>query len=58
MTIDSKEFKKRLIDDDLTMKRWALENGFDIDRLRNILEERVIPRPDEVLKLNQYIAGA
>jgi len=36
------------------MKAWANENGMDIDRLRNILDERVNATESEVKKINDY----
>lgn len=55
--IDSKAFKKKLIDDEKTMKQWALENGFDIDRLRNILDGRVNATDEEIEAINKYAEG-
>ena len=55
--IDSKAFKKKLIDDEKTMKAWAVENKMDIDRLRNILDERVIPTVEEIKKITKYAEG-
>jgi hypothetical protein len=55
--IDSKAFKKKLIDDEKTMKQWALENGFDIDRLRNILDSRVNATQEEIDKISKYVEG-
>ena len=54
MTIDSKAFRKKLIDDEKTMKALANENGMHIDRLRNILDERVNATESEVKKINDY----
>ena len=54
MTIDSKAFRKKLIDDEKTMKAWANENGMDIDRLRNILDGRVNATAVEIETITLY----
>ena len=54
MTIDSKTFRKKLIDDEKTMKAWANENGMDIDRLRNILDGRVNATAVEIETITLY----
>lgn len=58
MTIDFKELKKKLIDDNLTIKEWCKQNGIDRDRLKNIQSGVVKAKPEEIEKINQYIAGA
>jgi len=55
--IDIKAFKKKLIDDEKTMKAWAFENNFDIDRLRNILDGRVKANDEEIAIINSYAPG-
>jgi len=52
--IDSKAFRKKLIDDEKTMKAWANENGMDIDRLRNILDGRVNATAVEIETITLY----
>jgi hypothetical protein len=55
--IDSKAFRKKLIDDEKTMKAWAFENSYDIDRLRNILDGRVNATDEEIEKIKKYVEG-
>lgn len=53
--IDANVFKKKLIDDNnKAIKSWALENGIDVDRLRNILNGRVKPTEKETAMINNY----
>lgn len=57
MTIDFKGFRKRLIDDDLTIKEWCKRNDFDRDRLQNIQYGIVKPTDEEIEKINGYALG-
>lgn len=50
----SKEFKKALIDNDISMKDWCKQNEFDIYRLRNIFNKLVKPNKEEVEKIQNY----
>ena len=55
--INWKEFKKKLIDDDLSAKKWCQDNDFDIDRFRNVQYGIVKPTHEELLKINNYLGG-
>jgi len=57
MEIDFKAFKKKLIDDDLTMKEWCRLNGIDRDRLQNIQSGILKARVDEIEKIAKYVEG-
>jgi len=57
MEIDFKALKKRLIDDDLTMKEWCRLNGIDRDRLQNIQSGIVKATDEEVEKIKKYVKG-
>lgn len=57
MEIDFKAFKKKLIDDDLTIKEWCRLNGIDRDRLQNIQSGIVKATVDEVEKITKYAEG-
>jgi len=57
MEIDFKALKKRLIDDDLTMKEWCRLNGIDRDRLQNIQSGIVKATDEEVEKIKKYVEG-
>ena len=57
MEIDFKAFKKKLIDDDLTMKEWCRLNGIDRDRLQNIQSGILKARVDEIEKITKYVEG-
>ena len=57
MEIDFKAFKKKLIDDDLTIKEWCRLNDLDRDRLQNIQSGIVKALPEEVDKIRQYVEG-
>lgn len=50
-----KEFKKKLIDKDITIKKWCQENGIDRDRMNNIKNGFVQPTEDEVRKISLFI---
>ena len=57
MEIDFKAFKKKLIDDDLTMKGWCQLNGVDRDRLQNIQSGIVKATDEEIEKISKYVEG-
>lgn len=57
MEINFKEFKKKLIDDDLTIKEWCFKNDFDRDRLKNIQSGIVKATDEEIEKINGYALG-
>jgi hypothetical protein len=57
MEINFKEFKKKLIDDDLTIKEWCFKNDFDRDRLKNIQSGIVKATPEEIEAINKYAEG-
>jgi len=57
MEIDFKAFKKKLIDDDLTIKEWCRLNGIDRDRLQNIQSGILKARVDEIEKITKYVEG-
>jgi len=57
MELNVKEFKKKLIDDEKTMKQWSVENGFDLDRLKNIIYGYVKPKDEEIEKIKKYVEG-
>lgn len=57
MEIDFKAFKKKLIDDDLTIKEWCRLNDLDRDRLQNIQSGIVKALPEEVDKIRKYVEG-
>lgn len=57
MEIDFKEFKKKLIDDDITIKEWCRINNFDRDRFNNIRAGIVEPKPEEIEKIRKYSEG-
>ena len=54
MEIDFKEFKKKLIDDDITIKEWCRINNFDRDRFNNIRAGIVEAKPEEIEKIRKY----
>lgn len=54
MEINFKEFKKKLIDDEITIKEWCVRNGFDRDRLKNIKYGVVKATDEEIRKINSY----
>jgi len=52
--IKVKDFRKKLIDDELTLKEWAIQNGWDYDRLKNLLRNVVKPTDEEIETINNY----
>lgn len=53
--INEAGFRKRLIDDgNKTIKQWCIENGLDVDRVKNVIRGVVKATAEEIEKINKY----
>jgi len=58
MQINVEKFKIALIlNNNQKIKAWALENDFDVDRLRNVLRGLVEPTDEEIKKIVGFYTG-
>ena len=53
----SVEFKVALLRAGVTIKQFAIDQGWDIDRLRNVLRGFVNPSDEEIDVLKKFIKG-
>ena len=56
--INESGFRKRLIDDgNKTIKQWCIDNGFDVDRIKNVIRGVVKATDEEIEAINKYAEG-